>query len=84
MKQEPGINSSFFPERKIPSTEHRRNETLRLIGENPGITTRELAKRVECVSATLKRHTLQPLAIDGQIHSNPKDCWHLGKRNGRT
>lgn len=75
-----GINNSLFPDRKIPSAEHRRSETLRLISKIPGITTKDLAQRLNCIAQSLRRHHLEPLAIEGQIHSNPKDCWYLGKR----
>jgi hypothetical protein len=74
------IHTALFPEHKIPLSEHRRNEILRLIDENPGITTQKLAKKVNYNASALKRHHLQPLAIAGKIHSDPEHCWHPGKR----
>lgn len=78
--QKVGVHSSYFPRRKVAATEERRSETLRLIEENDGISTMELAKTLNVVSSTLRRHTLQPLAIDGQIHSEPANHWHIGKK----
>lgn len=80
MKLSKNTETSLFPKRKHASVQARKQKVLELVQLQPGISTAQLARDLEMQYAAVRRQILEPMAIIGEIHSNPKNCWHLGKR----
>lgn len=66
----------LFPSRNTSAAQRRQN-ILKHIEQNPGVTTNELIELFDTSNQPFnkqqfKRYSLQPLAVEGLIHSNPK------------
>lgn len=62
--------------------EEQRERLMGFIGEQPGLTTPQLAKLMQLSEVNTKKH-LQRLAIEGRAHSRPLvkrwRGWYVGK-----